>query len=91
MGNRFLFEHYSSMVIEDYEREFANFQYLGMLTNPEGFREIERNRNPLTVEQITAGQLSQDGEEATDRIEKENEKYGIKRIDPESDEAIILE
>lgn len=79
------------MVIEDYEREFANFQYLGMLTNPEGFQAIENQRNPPTIEQITSGQISQDGDEATDRIEKENEKYGIKRNELPENEAIILE
>lgn len=92
MGNKFFFNHYANMVIEDYEREFDNFRYLGMLTNPEGFKELEKHRNPPTKEQITAGQISQDGEEATDRIQKENEKYGIANFQENSkDEAIILE
>ena len=91
MGNKHLFTHYANMVIQDYDREFSMFKYLGMLTNPEGYREIERLNNPPTIEEILKGQISTDGDDATDRLEKENEKYDIKYELPEqSDEAIIL-
>lgn len=80
------------MVMQDYDREFSMFKYLGMLTNPDGYKMIEEAQNPKSVEEITIGQRFEDGEQASKFIQEENEKYGIKRpTEEQSDEAIIIE
>lgn len=90
MNNKFLFEHYANMVIEDYDREFSMFKYLGMLTNPEGYSMIEKKLNPTDIKQLTSGQRHSDGEKATEHIQKENQELGIVPNSEEENEGILV-
>lgn len=46
MNNKYLLSFYAHMLSEDYEQDFNKFKYLGILENPEGFKELERHMNP---------------------------------------------
>jgi len=65
MGNKYLLAFYVSMISEDFDQEFNMFKYLGILENPEGFKELERHINPEEkIEQFRKAQEFESGQEA---------------------------
>lgn len=78
MHNKYLLSHYTRMIAEDYEQDFNMFKYLGLLNNPEGFKELERFVNPKgTIEMYERAQPYASGKEADEKMVKpiKPEKY----------------
>lgn len=77
LRNKFLFEWYSKMLYEDYQVEMSYYKYLGLLTNPEGFKKIEELNNKNNgVTQMIENQMYDNPEDAM----KDLEKLGISKI-----------
>lgn len=71
MHNKYLLSFYISMIAEDYEQDFNMFKYLGLLNNPEGFKELERFINPYkTKEMYEKAQPYASGIEADEKMVK---------------------
>lgn len=67
--NKFLFDFYSKMLVEDYEIEMSRFKYLGLLTNPDGYKKIEDANSEVLKEKVK-NRMYRDGIEATQEISK---------------------
>ena len=71
LRNRFLFNWYSKMLLEDFESDMNKFKYLGMLTNPEGYMEIEKANDRGYLKKLIGGTSKfKDGKEATETLRK---------------------
>lgn len=81
LKNKFLFTYYVDMINKDNEEKWELFKYLGMLTNFEGYKQIERLKESPKV--INIFRPDSDGIEATKRIRefyKSDEKEGIEDV-----------
>lgn len=72
------------MIEKDYEKELDNFKYNAFVTNPEVFQKIERaikeesmDEEELVAEYSKYVREGETGNTATDRIQKDNEKFGL--------------
>lgn len=59
------------MLLEDYEMQMQGFKLVGMLTNPEGYKQIEEFKNKgHFAQEVSRTQLFKDGIEATKELEQ---------------------
>lgn len=70
LRNRVLFTYCVQMISQDIKLEWDHFKYLGVLTNPEGFRELENTATEPKYKNIF--QQYSDGHQATEAIKKLN-------------------
>lgn len=62
-----MFHNYTQMLIEDHDTKFGMFKYLAMLTNPEGFKQIENIQNP---QRLVEKQKFESGKQADKHFDK---------------------
>ena len=71
LRNRFLFNWYSKMLMEDWELEWGKYEYLGMLTNYDGAIAIKRSREKGSFEKEMMNNMQfKDGVEATKKLKE---------------------
>lgn len=86
MRSKVLFNWYSKMLMEDYELEMSRFKYLGILTNPDGYKKLEE-ASKKKDEQVNS--LYSDGKQATQELQSlitqlkvnESEEEGLEELE----------
>lgn len=76
MKNKVLFNFYATMISEDYKKDFEKAKFVGLLTNPEGYKEI-MPKIEGKEQYSSEGYSPLTGLELTQKLNAENDKYNL--------------